>query len=147
MPKRFTQSLPLLGTLCLLIIGSAVLFKLTPAGAIIAITAEAETLPEDAADIEPGSADNTEEISEGAATGITEDTEGITETTATFELTNTMTVSATDRVKDQVISKVETVQNDSFLQTNGLVILGALIAIGIVITMMLISARRSHPNR
>lgn len=132
MRQRFTQSLPLLGTLCLLIIGSAVLFKLTPAGATIAITAEAETLPVDASETEVGIAEDTEETSEDVEAAGT---------------TNTVTVSEPDKVKSQVISKIETVQNDSFLQTNGLVILGALVAIGIVITMVLISARRSHPNR
>ena len=35
MRQRFTQTLPLIGTLCLLIIGSAVLFKFTPADAIM----------------------------------------------------------------------------------------------------------------
>ncbi|MBI4407921.1 MAG: hypothetical protein HY565_05490 [Candidatus Kerfeldbacteria bacterium] len=73
MRRRFTQSLPLLGTLCLLIIGGAVLFKLTPASAIIAISAEAETLPADAEETEAG---------------ITEDTEeGAIETTEVFEPT------------------------------------------------------------
>lgn len=42
MRQRFTQTLPLIGTLCLLIIGSAVLFKLTPADAIISAEAIAE---------------------------------------------------------------------------------------------------------
>ena len=135
MQKRFTQSLPLLGTLCLLIIGSAVLFKLTPAGAIIAITAEAETLPVDASETEVGIAESaTPEASQNS-------------NTEEVGTTNTITVPEPDRVKNQVVSKTETVQNDSFLQTNGLVILGALIAVSVVITMAIISVRQSPANR
>lgn len=65
MRQRFSQSLPLIGTLCLLIIGSAVLFTFTPADAIM----DAQAIAEPPADVdEAGITEDAEVDAENAET-------------------------------------------------------------------------------